>query len=217
LAALPQDLTRQDSAVQQLGSVIHIDNDGRYLVRCPLHDLRARRAASCLLAPAVGDTVLVWGPAPSDAYVIAVTEQAVPGANRIEVDGDLTLASRLGNVKLQAAHGVNLTGREVSLESDTLKAHATQAQLSLQDTEFLGVGVRATVASLRIVGRACEVVMDRISHLAQNIFRMAERMEQVRAGHIDYQADQTARVHAGQTMVTGRDIVKVDANQIHMG
>lgn len=221
MAALPQVLTREDDAVQRLGTVTHLGADGWHAVRCANDShgstLRVRRAASCLLEPRLGDTVLVWGPNPAQAYIVAVIEQVDPAASRIGVDGDLTLVSRSGNVNVQAARDLTLTGTDVSLDGEMLKVNAPHARLALQDTEFLGVGVRATVASLRVVGRTCEVVMDRISHLAQHIFRLAERMEQARAGHIDYQADQTARVHARQTIVTGRDVVKVDADQIHMG
>jgi hypothetical protein len=42
-------------------------------------------------------------------------------------------------------------------------------------------------------------------------------MDQVRAGMIDFQAGQSARLHAAYTLVTGSDLVKVDAKQIHMG
>lgn len=218
MAALPQALIRQDDALQQLGTVTHSGQDGWHTVRCHTQDLRVRCAASCLLAPEVGDTVLVCGPNPAQAYLIAVIAQASPAASRIEVQGDLALSSRAGSITVQAARELNLKGAShVALDGDLLTANAAHARLALQDTEFLAVGVRATVTSLRLVGRACEVVMDRISHLAQHIFRLAERVEQVRAGQIDYQADQTARVHARQTLVTGRDIVKVDADQIHMG
>lgn len=218
MAALPQALTQQEDPVQQFGTLTHLGQDGLHTVRCGAHDWRVRCAASCLLAPSVGDTVLLSGPSPSHTYLIAVITQANASAARIEVPGDLSLAARQGRITVHAAEGLALNGgRRLSLDSETLAVNAAQARLAMQDTEYLGVGVRATVASLRVVGRACEVVMDRISHLAQSIFRLAEQVEQVRAGRLDYQAEQTARVHARQTLVTGRDIVKIDADQIHMG
>lgn len=218
MAALPQALTKQEEPVQLFGTVSRLGQDGWHTVRCGAHDWRVRCAASCLLSPSVGDTVLLCGPSPAQAYLIAVIAQAAPRSARIEVPGDLSLAAPQGRVSVEAAEALTLQGgRQLELEGETLAVQSTHARLSMRDTEFLGVGVRATVASLRVVGRACEVVMDRISHLAQHIFRLAEQVEQVRAGRLDYQAEQTARVHARQTVVTGRDIVKVDADQIHMG
>jgi hypothetical protein len=39
----------------------------------------------------------------------------------------------------------------------------------------------------------------------------------VRAGQIDMQASRTLRLHAKNTLVTSKELVKVDAEQIHMG
>jgi len=39
----------------------------------------------------------------------------------------------------------------------------------------------------------------------------------VRAGQIDMQASESMRLHAKNTFVTSKALVKVDAEQIHMG
>jgi len=39
----------------------------------------------------------------------------------------------------------------------------------------------------------------------------------VRAGQIDIQAEQTLRLHSNNTLLTSKGLVKVDAEQIHMG
>jgi hypothetical protein len=59
--------------------------------------------------------------------------------------------------------------------------------------------------------------MDRLVHLSRTAFRMTEGVDQVRAGRIDYQAEETVRVHAKDTLVTATRLAKVDARQIHMG
>jgi hypothetical protein len=53
--------------------------------------------------------------------------------------------------------------------------------------------------------------------LARSSFRLTEEVEQVRAGQIDMQAKETLRLHARNTLVTSKALVKVDAEQIHMG
>jgi hypothetical protein len=39
----------------------------------------------------------------------------------------------------------------------------------------------------------------------------------VRAGQIDIQSSSTLRLHAKNTLVTSKELVKIDAEQIHMG
>ena len=74
-----------------------------------------------------------------------------------------------------------------------------------------------TTLIARFVGRTCETVLDRLSVLTRSSFRLTEEVEQVRAGQIDYQAEETLRLHAKNTLVSSKGLVKVDAEQIHMG
>jgi hypothetical protein len=62
-----------------------------------------------------------------------------------------------------------------------------------------------------------EVVADRIVQMARNALRLVEEIDQVRVGHLDCKATETVRIHGNHTVVTGKDLVKVDAAQIHMG
>lgn len=204
--------------VQLIGTVTQIHPGGRCTVRCDARDWEVPRAASCLLAPQTGDTALICGPDASQVYLIAIITQVAPLAARIDTPGSLVIAAAQGSVTLEAGESVALRGaRHTSLETAELDIQAGKGRVTVQDMDYLGMGLRASLGSLRVVGRSCEVVMDRISQLARHIFRLAEDTEQVRAGRIDQQAEQTVRVHARHTLVTGKDLVKVDADQIHMG
>lgn len=180
-----------------LGTVRELLSDGSCIVEpqggaerwcCP-------RAASCLLEPGVGDTVLVAGPQPETLYLIAVITQADASRSRIVAEGDLVIGSRHGRLSLQAP---------------ALRLHAREAEVELAE-------LRVTALVARFVGRTLETVLDRLSVLARSSFRLTEEVEQVRAGQIDMQATETMRLHAKNTLVTSKALVKVDAEQIHMG
>ena len=59
--------------------------------------------------------------------------------------------------------------------------------------------------------------MDRIARLTDHAFRLVRETHQWRAGRIDCEAEHTLRLHAEHTLLTGQALVKVDADQIHMG
>jgi hypothetical protein len=158
----------------------------------------------------VGDTVLVAGPQRDHVYLIAVITQADTGRAELVVDGDVTLRSRHGSVALQAQ-------TRLAMAAPALSLHAQKAQLDVGDMEYRGAEVRITTLVARFVGRTCEAVLDRLSVLTRSSFRLTEEVEQVRAGQIDYQATETMRLHAKNTLVTSKALVKVDADQIHMG
>lgn len=204
--------------VHLIGSIEAAAVDGVFAVHCDGRIWHARRAASCLLAPAVGDTVLISGPDRERVYLIAVIEQADPSRHRIEVDGDLTLATRSGAIAFDSAQDLHLkSAAALRLESETLALRADQAECVVDGMRYTGREVTATVGKTRLIGKVYEAVVDRLVQMSRNVFRTTDEVEHVRAGNLDYQAEQSARVHARYTMVTGDDLVKVDAKQIHMG
>jgi len=187
-----------------LGTVVQPLADSGFLVapqdggvswHCP-------RAASCLLQPSTGDTVLVAGPHREHLYLIAVVTQADASQSHIVADGDLTIRSRRGRI---------------ALDAPTLTLQAQRARLEIADMDYRGAEVRVTTLVARFVGRTLETVLDRLSVLTRSSFRLTEEVEQVRAGQIDMQASETLRLHAKNTLVTSKALVKVDAEQIHMG
>lgn len=188
-------------------------------------DNRARaclRAASCLLVPAPGDTVMVAGPGDSDSdnelYLIAVVAQADARHAVLAVGGDLTLASRHGAVAVRSAGALELqSDTAVATRAPEWQLNAERGQCHVASLDYQGAEVRFSVLVSRFVGRACEVVLDRLHLLTRSSFRLTEEIEQVRAGQIDMQASGTLRLHAKNTLVTSKELVKVDAEQIHMG
>lgn len=180
--------------------------------------LRCRRAASCLLLPAPGDTVMVAGPHDEALYLIAVVAQADSSQATLAVDGDLRLQSRRGGIAIQGAGAIELqSDTAVATRSPQWTLNAERAQCTVSELDYQGAEVRFSVLVSRFVGRACEVVLDRLHLLTRSSFRITEEVEQVRAGQIDMQASRTLRLHAKNTLVTSKELVKVDAEQIHMG
>lgn len=186
-----------------LGTVLQALPDGVFLVEAQAGGERwhCPRAASCLLQPSVGDAVLVAGPRRDQAYLIAVITQADPAQARLAVDGVLTLQA----------------GTRLELAAPALDLQARKAEVEIGEMDYRGGEVRITTLLARFVGRTCETVLDRLSVLTRSSFRLTEEVEQVRAGQIDYQAEETLRLHAKNTLVSSKGLVKVDAEQIHMG
>jgi hypothetical protein len=204
--------------VHLLGTLRRRDEAGRYVVQCDGHDWTVARAASCLLAPEVGDTVLISGPDPERVYLIAVIEQADPSQGAVELDGALLLRSRQAGVTVQAAEDVRIEGRRsVQVQTQMLSLRAERAESTVGSLQYVADEVQGLVGTTRLVGRAYEAVLDSLSYLSRVAFRTASEVEHVRAGTLDYQAEQSARVHAPYTMVTADALVKVDAKQVHMG
>lgn len=204
--------------VHLLGRVVARGDDGRYRVDCDGRPWTARRAASCLLAPEVGDEVLISGPDAARVYLIAVIAQADPGRARLELAGGAALKAADGDLALQSARAIHLRGGSaVRVDTGELELRARDVRCVADRIRYVAAELQATVGTTRLVGKSYEAVLDRMTLMSRISFRTVEEIEQVRAGTLDYQAEQAARVHASYTLVTGGELVKVDAKQIHMG
>ncbi len=217
LAALPADTAPAASQLVQ-GIVIDTDAAGLLAVQGSGRLWRAQRAASCLLVPETGDRVLLADVAPGQpGYVLAVLLRASAAGASLALPGDSRIVAP-GSLSIEAEHDAALHGgRSLSLRGPALAVTARQAELQLHELDYLGQSARIGVGSLRLIGRLCETVMDRVTQVARHVFRRTEEDEQVRAGRLDLQAERSVRVHAGQTIVSGKALVKIDADQIHMG
>jgi hypothetical protein len=196
--------------VHLLGAVLRRESDGSYAIACDGRVWTATRAASCLLEPQPGDEVLISGPDPARVYLIAVTVQADPARTTLEAQGELVLRSRTGDVLLEGKGAVRVRAPEYAVDADD-ERHACRRMRVVAEQ------LHATVGETRLVGKSYEAVLDRLTLMARLSLRSVSEMDQVRAGMIDFQAGQSARLHAAYTLVTGSDLVKVDAKQIHMG
>ncbi|MET3495456.1 DUF3540 domain-containing protein [Variovorax boronicumulans] len=210
--------TAEGGAVNALGRVASALPGGLYSVESEGRVLRCQRAASCLLRPEIGDLVLVSGPDANRLYLTAVAEQADARTARLDVSGDLTLASERGAVSIESATQLSLEGREgLRMGTPQLEIDAGAADCRVGCLAYSGEEAEVRVLSIRVIGRVYEAIVDRLVHLSKTAFRMTEGIDQVRASHIDYQASEMARLHGKNTVVTAKDLIKADASQIHMG
>lgn len=186
--------------VQSAGVVTHCFADASLTVECEGRGWHCRRAASCVIAPQVGDTVLVTS-VENQIWLLAVLERANAQQAELSVPGDLHIHS---------------TG-ELSLSSSALRISAEQGDCHISDMNYSGVKISAWVSLSRIVGRRAESVWQTITQVSHNLLRTTRNTEQVRAGQLDMKAEDYARLHASNTVITSKAITKVDSEQIHMG
>lgn len=203
----------QAGPIQLLGKLAAQLADGQFKVEDEYGATwLCRRAASCLLRPEAGDTVLLSGPDRFRLFLIAVVEQADASSSRIEAAGNLTLsATGQGTVSIQSESSLELHGAQ------SLALRSERAECTVGDMQFTARTAESTVGHLRLIGKVFESVADRVVQMARTALRVIDEVDVVRAGHLDHEAKETVRLHGQHTVVTGKDLVKVDAAQIHMG
>ena len=116
---------------QQYGEVTQVAGEA-LSVRTGETVLRARRAASCLLTPLMGDKVLLVTDH-DDAYVLAVLERSQANQATLELPGDTEIRAGGGRLRLTARDGIGMeTASDVSLLATQLNVSAVQSEVLVQ-------------------------------------------------------------------------------------
>ncbi len=178
-------------------------------------DLVARRAASCLLAPEPGDRVLLT--LQPEPFVLAVLERDHDRVARLEVRGDAVMTTS-GELTLEGNEGVAVrTPKALSLLSRALNVRSSHAEIATERLVAVAKQARASFDEAGVVSRSIDAVAERITQKAARAYRMVTELDQLRARHLDYRADHSARISSENTIVTAREVVKVDGEQVHIG
>ncbi|MFD1200029.1 DUF3540 domain-containing protein [Brucella gallinifaecis] len=195
---------------QAVGEVVKLLTDGSLIVECQGRGWHCRRAVSCLLTPDCGDNVLVAGGG-GELWVIAVLQRAAPyNATRLTVEGDLQIETPHGSLSLHSAQSLNFSG-------DVLALQAHSGDCRIDKLEYSGKDLSAFVSVARLAGKSCETLWHSVNQISHVLFRKVRQTEHVRVGQLDYQAEDYARLHARNTLITSKDITKLDSQQIHVG
>jgi Protein of unknown function (DUF3540) len=179
---------------------------------------RAVRAVSCLLAPAVGDRVWVVGEPAGSLYVIAVLERADPQAPAtLTFAGDVAVTAG-GRMTLAARAGLDLaTPAALSVGADELDVQARRGRVALQQLCVVARSVFASLTRVTRVGEVLELLVDRVTQRSKHSVRAIEGLDHTQAQTIDYRAHGTAQIQAEHALVNGKELVKLDGGQIHLG
>jgi Protein of unknown function (DUF3540) len=206
---------REEGVIQETALVV---GEAPLRLRAEGVDYDAERAASCLLAPKQGDEVLVALLPDRRAYVLAVLEREEGSGTEICVEGDLRLRSETGRVELSSAEGVSVvTPRDITMIAGSLSVRAVATALASEAITLVSKTVACELDRVRLAARTFDAVLDRFTQRAKQSIRVIEESEHLRAGRIDYVADKSVTLHAENTIVTAKELVKVDGAQIQLG
>jgi hypothetical protein len=200
------------------GGKLGVTLEGRRARACnasPPQDVMARRAASCLLCPEPGDRVLVA--LLPDPYVLAVLERDGSRVAELGLPGDVSLMAG-GRLGLGGHEGVDVTSEgKISLLSRVLEVHAADGRIALERVTAVAKAARAHLEKLDVVAHAYDLVAERIGTRVKRIYRFVEEIDQLRARHLDYRAQDTAQIRGTHTVISAKQVAKIDGEQVHIG
>ena len=135
-----------------------------------------------------------------------------------EVEGDLELQVPDGQFSVAASNGIGLVSKsQVSVVSAEVKVNAVEANVALQKATLVGKYLQTEFDRIKSFATSFDGVFERFSQKAKNAYRRVDGLDQLKAEHVDHSAKKTMNLHGENAVMTARQLVKVDGEQIHMG
>lgn len=216
-----QDAARKiESPMLALGyAVVDSATDGHLFVQTPNGRVRARKAASCLLAPVTGDQVLLSEDNFGRAYILAVLERPDDlTENRLTLDGPTHLVVNDGDLTLSAEKGVTMASpAHVALSAAELQVHAARADIGLEETTVAGTSLNASFERIRTVARSMDSFIRSWVQRMSSCFRYVREVDETQAASARQLVEGTLTVQTGNSVHMAEGHIKIDAEQIHLG
>lgn len=206
-----------NAAVQELGTIVERSSEGLSVVTSHGR-YRAKAAFSCLVEPAPGDRVLVATTLAGEAFVLAVLERTSDEPAVLRTDRDLSVRVSEGRFTVAAPDGVDLaTPKELNLVAGELGVRAKTGRLAIDALTHLGKLAHLDVEQVKGLFGLVDHVAERISQTVKRSYRFVEELDVTRAQQIDVRAESNVNVRGRNTVISAEQLVKMDAEQIHLG
>ncbi len=176
----------------------------------------ARRAASCLLQPAPGDTVLAAEVGGSTWILAVLTRGDSPAVLPLPADSTIKVAQ--GSLKLAVQDELTLAaGRQVSALAPEVSVQAARATVGLGALQLAAGLVEATVDRVKTVVDLLDTVAQRVRVKAGSMHREVEDLDHLQAGQLFYSIKSVLNMRGKHTVISAESEVRVDGERIHLG
>lgn len=191
---------------------------GFYTVEADAETLEARRAVSCLVEPLPGDTVVTSQAPSGHCYILGILEREAEATTRLAFEGDVTLESQEGRLRITGREGIDLVSTgQTALVSRRLAVHSGEAEVNVPSMSYLGTLLQAQVETVKLFGRACDSVFERVSQRVRRCYRWVEELDQLKAGQLSYLVKKLMSLRGKYSVITAEEDVRIDGDKILMG
>lgn len=194
--------------------------DGTFCVRTDFGETQARQAVGCLIRPREGDKVLLSLNGEDNDYILSVLEHDPETGDRTDMDfqGNVNLNVSRGSLVVQADQDISLISNDqIHCATDEITLNAKHGKVFVDAMSLVGRTVATQVERITAVALNVEQTFRRLTQRLDNAFRFIKEHEEVQSQSTRYLVDDLMAVHTKNTDLTSEEIVKINAEQIHLG
>lgn len=219
MQTLTQNIQTDSRAYRTFAVVIACEKKDYYILRSDEGiTANARLAVSCLIEPAIHDRVVIEKQDGESAYITAILERKSEVVPEIIMQDGLQLSVKGSGLKIVSEKGVELSSlNAISIVSEKLELRAEEGSIFIANLSYLGGYLMGKIEKVTILGTVMDSIISRVTQKFKSSHRIIDEMDYVKSRHMDYQASHNMRLHGKNTLLTAKELVKVDGDQIHLG
>ncbi|WP_082721289.1 DUF3540 domain-containing protein [Burkholderia sp. ABCPW 14] len=190
---------------------------------------RARRADGCVLAPDIGDSVLIWAcanaragvaddasGAPS-AYVLTVLARAGAPQAALALPGGVVFETGIDGLRIDAPR-IALAARDrIDARAARVDLSAHRACVRAAHLDACAQSIDGRAHDVRLVARRFTSTIGRALHTLGDCFRRVRGVDDTRASRARWQIDERAHLHARDVTLLADRHVGIDGERIDLG
>ena len=193
----------------------------RFHVQTRSTSIRARKASSCLLVPAIGDQVLVFSDqsGQGEYFILSVLSRSAGSChdNELLFDGPTRIRVNQGDLKLQSEGEIQVAAAErIDFTSNEIQAHACKADSKIDQCSFFGRILKVQAEMIKSAARTMDHLVTRWTLRADNSARYIRKHDEVQAESARYLTEKTLTMHSKNAVHTGEELVSINGGQINL-
>jgi hypothetical protein len=179
---------------------------------------QVRRAASCLIQPEIGDTVLVyWGANAQTHFILSVLVHHNKQAAELVIPGGVTLQSIQGDLQVQARDISLQPKRALLVNSPVIKLATLFTDVKSNFFRGRFTTVESHVTKLRLFADNARTTINRLVIKAKNYLQTVDGMHETRAGRVRTTVASSYGVKARHASIDAEGAVRIDGEKIDLG
>jgi hypothetical protein len=179
---------------------------------------RVRCAASCLLSPELGDTVLICDTGREESsYILAILVRASAQTGVLNLPGGAHLHCSEGQLNIETRQFSVQSNEQIDLETATLKVSSHTGELRIKNLTGWFDNIKSHARNIDMFTKKLSTTVGLLIQKATDSFRWIESTDETRAGRIRLQVKGRYFMQARQATVLAEETVKIDGQKIDLG
>jgi hypothetical protein len=179
---------------------------------------QVRCAASCLVRPDVGDTVLVCSSESGrHGFVLSVLVQANPMQGQLQLPGGAVIEAGDGDMKLKGRSLSLQSTQTMQLQSPVLNIRATEAQAQVKHLTGWFHSIDTHALRLSATAKVITTLARRVMQRVGDSLRWVEQVDQTHAGRVRTKVAGHFHVQSRHATMRSEGHVRIDGEKIDLG